>query len=192
MSKSRSAVLISLLLVIAVCGGLLLGLNGASGSGSGDGTPSSDEQPPATPPAGQPEVQPAAQPEPAPQPTVPTTQPQPKPNPGVLAVGPSVIDLAENQWTAKFTVANVGGSDLAWFAVGVPSTVSLSETKGVLAAGAETTVTATVDHTMLAKGPFSLTLHVSANDTAQSVTIKGTKTIKVTVPLGPNVIKPNS
>ena len=123
--------------------------------------------------------QPVAQPQP---------QSQPQPQPGVLAVGPSQIALAKGDWTAEFTVANVGGSDMAWFAVGVPSSVGLSTTQGWLAPGEEKVVTATVDHTKLAKGPFSLTLHVSANDTADSVTITGTKEIKVAVPLGPGGI----
>jgi hypothetical protein len=86
-------------------------------------------------------------------------------------------------------VTNAGAGDLAWFAVGVPANVSLSSTKGTLGAGEQATVTATVDHTTLAKGPFNLTLHISANDTADSVTITGTKQVKVAVPQGPGGIK---
>lgn len=124
-------------------------------------------------------VEPAVQPQP---------QPQPKPA-GVLAVGPSQIALADGVWSGQFTVTNAGAGDLAWSAVGVPANVALSSTQGTLGAGEQTIVTATVDHTTLAKGPFSLTLHVSANDTAESVTLTGTKQVKVAVPQGPGVIK---
>ncbi len=86
-------------------------------------------------------------------------------------------------------MTNAGAGDLAWFAVGVPANVALSSTQGTLGAGEQTTVTATVDHTTLAKGPFSLTLHVSGNDTADSVTLTGTKQVKVAVPQGPGGIK---
>lgn len=135
-------------------------------------------------------------PAPAPAPAIPApvvlvepaVQPQPKPA-GVLAVNPSQIDLAEGVWSGQFTVTNAGAGDLAWFAVGVPANVALSSTQGTLGAGEQTIVTATVDHTTLAKGPFSLTLHVSANDTAESVTLTGTKQVKVAVPQGPGAIK---
>jgi hypothetical protein len=99
-----------------------------------------------------------------------------------------VIVLPANQWAAKFVIANIGGRDLAWFAVGAPSTLSLSATKGVLAPGEDVTIGVTVDHTKLAKGDFSLTLHMSANDTAQSVTVNGTKTIKPVGPVGPGTL----
>ena len=154
--------------------------------------------PPAPPAHAAPPVQ-VAPPAPTPAPTIPAPvivvepagqpQPQPQPEPaGVLAVGPSQIALAEGVWTGQFTVTNAGAGDLAWFAVGVPANVSLSSTEGTLGTGEQTVVTATVDHTTLAKGPFSLTLHVSANDTAASVTLTGTKQVKVAVPLGPGGI----
>lgn len=184
MPKARHIAATAALTAAALAAGLLLAGPGQSAPKPEPATPSTTAAPaPAapTPASGSPivVVEPAAQPQP---------QPQPEPQPGVLAVGPSQIALAQGDWTAEFTVANVGGSDMAWFALGVPSPVGLSATQGWLAPGEETVVTATVDHTTLAKGPFSLTLHVSANDTAESVTITGTKQVKVAVPQGPNVL----
>ena len=184
MPKVRSIAATAALTAAALAGGLLLaGPGRAAPSPAGAPTPSVPETAaplpaPAPSPAQVVVVEPVAQP-----------QPEPKPQPGVLAVGPSQVALAKGDWTAEFAVANVGGSDMAWFAVGVPSSVGLSATKGWLAPGEETTVTATVDHTKLAKGGFSLTLHVSANDTADSVTITGIKEVKVAVPPGPGDIK---
>jgi hypothetical protein len=194
MPKPRFLTALVLTLVVALAAGLLLGR--ASGGGQ---RASAEPSPPSPAPSGpssdtpepagsQPQSAPQPQPQPAPQPQ-PQPQPEPKAGPGVLLVLPEHIALPKGQWTAQFTVANVGESEMAWFAVGVPSTVALSATQGVLAPGAETTVSATVDHTKLAEGPFSLKLHVSANDTARSVTITGTKQIKVAVPLGPNGLK---
>lgn len=186
--------LVALIAIAALAAGLFLGRSGGSSSsvspaGGGPATTAAagEDQASGSGQSAPQDVAPQPQPEPQPHP-----QPQPKPQPGVLSVGPSVTELASNDWTAEFTVSNVGGSDMSWFAVGVPSNVGLSATKGTLAAGEETTVTATVDHTTLAKGDFSLTLHVSANDTASAVTIKGTKEIKVNVPPGPGDLKPKS
>jgi len=186
MSKNRSIAVIALLVAALSAALLLIGLGGrgqAAGAGSHPQSSSESQSAGAPQPVGQsqPEAGPESeQPQPEPQPET-----EPKPEPGVLAVGPASVDLADGQWTAQFVVANVGGSDMSWFAVGVPSEVGLSETQGTLAGGTETVVTATIDHTQLAKGPFSLTLHVSANDTAESVTFNGVKKVKVVGPVGP-------
>ena len=194
---AKSIVVVVALLVAALSAALLLVGLGSSGQAA---TPGSHPQAPsdrrsagAPQAAGesQPEAGPESEPsEPAAEPQAeadadPEPQPEPQPEPGVLSVGPASVDLADGQWTAQFVVANVGGSDMNWFAVGVPSEVGLSQTQGTLAAGTEAVVTATIDHTQLAKGPFSLTLHVSANDTAESVTFTGVKKVKVIGPVGP-------
>ena len=190
MPKSRLLTLAVLTVLIALAGGLLLGrISGnrpsASAAPLAQPVPTTSTTAPADEPAPAPAAAtPAPQPAPAPQP-----QPQPKAGPGVLEVLPNQIALPEGQWTAQFTVANVGDSDSAWFAVGIDPAIKLSATKGVLGPGAETVVTATVDHTKLAKGPFSLDLHVSANDTAESVTLTGTKQVKVAIPPGPGDLK---
>ncbi|MEW6152819.1 MAG: hypothetical protein AB1673_02360 [Actinomycetota bacterium] len=201
--------IVAVALAAALAAGVLLGRSagGASAATSPQTTGPGPTGPITAPPTGepvfesvaqaQPAPQPSPQPQPAPQP-VPPVQPAPQPapepapqaGPGILVVAPNHVALAQGQWTAQFTVANVGESALSWFAVGVPSQVGLSAYNGVLAPGTETTVTATVAHTALAQGPFSLKLHISANDTADSVTITGTKQVKVAVPLGPQVLKP--
>ncbi len=197
MSKNRSIIVIALLVAALSAALLLIGL-GSSGQAASRGplphSPAEDlsagapqlvgqtgpesaaEPPPAAEPAAEPQGEPEAD---------PGADPEPQPDPGVLSVGPANIALADGEWTAQFVVANVGGSDMSWLAVGVPSEVGLSETEGTLAGGTQTVVTATIDHTQLAKGPFSLTLHVSANDTAESVTFTGLKKIKVVGPVGP-------
>lgn len=191
MPKSRFLAALVLTVVVALAAGLFLGRS----SGGSSSPPAAAAAEPAhvevavAAPAPAPQPEPPSSQSPAPQPPAP--QAQPEAGPGVLEVLPEHIALPANQWSAQFTVANVGESEMAWFAVGVPSNVGLSATQGVLAAGQETTVTATVDHTTLAKGPFSLKLHVSANDTAESVTITGTKQVKVNVPPGPGTLTAN-
>jgi hypothetical protein len=198
MSENRSPmaknVVIALLAAALAAALLLIGLGG-SGQAAAPGTqrpapfqkPSVAAPQPADPsqPAAEPQSDAESQAEPQ---AEPQADPEPQPEPGVLSVGPAGIDLPDGQWTAQFVVANVGGSEMSWFAVGVPSEVGLSETEGTLAAGTETVVTATIDHTQLEKGPFDLTLHVSANDTAESVTFTGVKKIKVVAPKGPGDI----
>lgn len=213
MSRSRSIAVIAVLVAALSAALLLIGLGGrglAAGPGShtqspperelvdalgtmnrSAGAPHSAGQslPQADPESEQPESEQATEPQPEPQPEPEAgPDPEPQPEPGVLSVGPAGVDLADGQWTAHFVVANVGGSDMSWFAVDVPSEVGLSETEGTLAGGTETVVTATIDHTQLAKGPFSLTLHVSANDTADSVTITGVKKV-IVGPVGRGDVK---
>jgi hypothetical protein len=187
MSKSRSIIVIALLVAALSAALLLIGLGGrgqAASPGSLPQSPSEKQSVAAPQPVdqSQPEAvaEPQSEPEPQPQP-----EPEPQPGPGELSVGPATVELADGEWTAQFVVANVGGRDMSWLAVGIPSEVGLSDTKGMLAGGTETVVTATIDHTQLAKGPFSLTLHVSANDTAESVTFTGVKKVKVVGPVGP-------
>lgn len=90
---------------------------------------------------------------------------------------PTELKLKSGVYTGSFTVANTGGSPLAWKAWPDPG-VSVDVEEGSLEGGEEVTVSFTVDPSTLGPGPFQRRIMVDAPDVgAKDLWVSGSKPI---------------